>query len=564
MTAAATAAPAAGPAWTLCPGCATPLYGRRLARNQFVCPDCGAHHQVTAGTRLGQLLDPGWEQVDGDGVRAYDPDVLGFTDRRPYRDRLAAARADTGMDEAVLVARGHIGGHPVVAAAMDFRFLGGSLGAAVGELITRAAERALATRTPLLLVCASGGARMQEGALSLMQMAKTNQALARLDRAGVLTVSLVTDPTYGGVAASYATACDVVVAEPGARLGFAGPRVVAETIGADPPEGFQTAESLLRHGMVDVVRRRGALRPLLTRLLAAAHHPVLERPPATADVVRDPARLAEVDPWRAVRGARELGRPTTTDYLDLEFEDFEELHGDRLGGDCPAVVGGLARLGGRAVVVVGTQKGHTAAELTAHRFGMGSPAGYRKAARLLRLAAKLDLPVVTLVDTPGAYPGVEAEQTGQAGAISACISLLSGLRVPVVALVTGEGGSGGALALAVADVVLALSGAVYSVISPEGCAAILWRDRAHAPAAARALAVDARNLLRLGVVDGVVPEPDGGAHQDPVRTAALAAAALSDALAGLAGTEPDALLDARHARFRAFGAFEAPVERRTT
>jgi acyl-CoA carboxylase subunit beta len=547
------------PAWTLCPGCAGPLYGPRLARNQHVCPDCGAHLPVPARTRLDQLLDGGWSPVEDDAD--HDADVLGFADRRPYAERLAEARVATGMDEAVLVATGAIGGHPVVAAAMDFRFLGGSLGAVVGERVTRAAERALATRAPLLLVCASGGARMQEGALALMQMAKTTAALARLDRAGVLTVSLVTDPTYGGVAASYATACDVVVAEPGARLGFAGPRVVAETIGGRPPEGFQNAETLLRHGLIDMVRRRGALRPLLATLLAPS---TPDGPAAPAGVVRDYALLAEVDPWRAVRGARELGRPTTTDHLELAFEDFEELHGDRLGEDCPAVVGGLARIGGRAVVVVGTQKGHTPGELTARRFGMGSPAGYRKAARLFRLAEKLGLPVVTLVDTPGAYPGVEAEQHGQAGAISACLGLLSGLRVPVVAVVTGEGGSGGALALAVADVVLALSGSVYSVISPEGCAAILWRDRAHAPAAARALAVDARSLLRLGIVDGVVPEPPGGAHRDPAGTSARLAAAVSEALAGLAGLDTDELLTARHARFRAFGAPRTRVLQRST
>ncbi|WP_424185760.1 acetyl-CoA carboxylase carboxyl transferase subunit alpha [Actinokineospora sp. G85] len=555
---ATTESPAAPPArepgsWTTCPGCSTMLYSRRLERNQHVCPECGAHHRLTATQRVAHLLDPGFTVLDTAAALPADPDVLGFTDRAPYPRRLASARAATGLDEAVLVATGTVEGAPVVTAVMDFRFLGGSLGAAVGELVTAAAELAVARRTPLLLVTASGGARMQEGALSLMQMAKTAQALAELDAAGVLSLTLVTDPTYGGVAASFATLTDIVLAEPGARMGFAGPRVIAETIRDALPEGFQTAEFLLAHGLVDQVVRRSALRGVLGRLLSCVAEP---RPGAPGDggIMRDPALLGPVDPWAAVRGARHLDRPTTLDYLRLAFDGFEELHGDRMGQDCPAVVGGMARLDGVPVVVIGHQKGHTAVELGARNFGMGMPAGYRKAARLMRVADKLGLPVVTIVDTPGAYPGTEAEERGQAVAIAECIRLMATLRVPVLALVSGEGGSGGALALAVADEVLVCAGGVYSVISPEGCAAILWHDRAAAPEAARALGVDAVSLLRHGVVDGVVPEPPGGAHTDPAAAAALVGSALAAALRALLARDPDERRATRRARFRAFGA----------
>jgi len=539
--------------WAVCPGCRQIVYGKRLAANLQVCPECGNHHRLTARDRLAQLLDEGSVELFDVAVGVSDP--LRFVDAKPYPDRWRTVRLATGLPEAVLVARGSIEGNAVITAVMDFRFLGGSLGAAVGELITLAAEAALAERTPLLLVTASGGARMQEGALSLMQMAKTSQALGRLDRAGVLTVSLVTDPTYGGVAASFATLCDVIVAEPGARLGFAGPRVIAQTIRQTLPPGFQTAELLLGQGLIDTIQPRHALRQTLGRVLSAGTRSGSGPAAEAADVVvTEPGQLPQVAAWEAVQRARNLGRPTTQDYLNRIFDDFEELRGDRVSGDCPAIVGGLARLSGTPVVVVGHQKGHTPAELTARNYGMPWPAGYRKAARLARLAAKLGLPLITFVDTPGAYPGVEAEEQGQAVAIAELIRLMSGLPVPVLTVIIGEGGSGGALALAVADRVLICANGTYSVISPEGCAAILWNDSAAAPRAAQALRLDARQLLAAGIVDGVVPEPPGGTHSDHVLAAELVQHALLSTLREVSTVDPARLVALRHDKFRRFGA----------
>ncbi len=547
--------------WVVCPGCRQLIYSSSLERNLYVCPDCGNHHRLTAPQRLGQLLDPGSAELFDFDVEPHDP--LEFVDSKPYPDRLRSMRRATGLAEAVMVARGRIDGNPVVTAVMDFRFLGGSLGAAVGELITLAAEAALRERTPLLLVTSSGGARMQEGALSLMQMAKTSQAIGRLDQAGVLTLALITDPTYGGVAASFASLPDVIIAEPGARMGFAGRRVIAQTIRQPLPADFQTAELLLQHGLIDAIHPRHALRTALSRLLSIGSRrpgntpagPVATDTPPGA-VVTDAAELPPVSAWEAVGRARNLARPTTLDYLSRVFDDFEELHGDRLGGgDCSAVVGGVARLDGMPVVVVGHQKGHTPAELTARNYGMPRPSGYRKAARLANLAAKLGLPVVTLVDTPGAYPGVEAEEQGQSVAIAELIRLMAGLPVPVLTVIIGEGGSGGALAMAVADKVFICANGVYSVISPEGCAAILWKDDpAAAPRAAEALRVDARQLLAAGIVDGVVPEPAGGSHTDHAEAAEYLHAALAGTLRGLSAIDPGRLVTMRHSRFRSFGA----------
>jgi acetyl-CoA carboxylase carboxyl transferase alpha subunit/acetyl-CoA carboxylase carboxyl transferase beta subunit len=550
MTAELTTAPSHA-AWIVCPYCRAMLYGKQHERSLRVCRECGWHERLDGDQRIAQLFDYG--SIRPVPVRSTVDDPLTFTDRSPFADRLARAREVTGQQAGVRVVRGLIDNYLVVAAVMDFAFLGGSLGVAEGEAVVCAAETALADHVPLLLVTASGGARMQEGVLSLMQMAKTSAAMAALDEAGLLTITLVTDPTYGGVAASFATLSDVVVAEPGARMGFAGPRVIEQTIGQQLPEGFQTAEFLLRNGLVDAVWARAELRTMIAALLAATR-PALGPAETPEDVlVRDPGLLADRPATQTVAAARDPRRPTTLDHIGHWLDGFVELHGDRAGTDCPAIVGGIGRLEGRPVMVIGHQKGHTTSELVARRFGMPSPAGYRKAARLMRLAAKLGLPVVTIVDTPGGYPGVEAEQAGQSAAIAENLRLMATLPVPVVAVLTGEGGSGGALALAVADRVLICANAFYSVISPEGCAAILWRSATQASAAAEALRIGPPSLLRAGVVDGVIPEPSGGAHLDPVAASDSVRQAVVHALHELEPTSPEDLIRLRTSRFRRYG-----------
>ncbi len=559
MTAVVTAATASTEKveWVSCKQCRSLIYDKRLSRSLRVCPDCGHHGRVSARQRLEQLLDRDSVELLDFPVGSADP--LGFVDSKPYPQRLASARRSTGLDEAVLCATGHIEGNPLVVAVMDFDFMGGSLSGAVGELITLAGETALREGIPLLIATASGGARMQEGAVALMQMAKTSQMLGQLDDAGILTISLVTDPTFGGVAASFATLCDVIIAEPGARLGFAGRRVIEQTIKQTLPPDFQTAEFLLANGLIDLIRPRQELRPTLARLLSIGSSTALERydQEVSAETVAAQADSETPDtgrdPWQVVQRARDLNRPTTLDYFGLVLDDFEELRGDRLGADCPAIVGGLGRLGGIPVMVVGHQKGHTAAELSARNFGMPTPAGYRKSARLMNLAAKLGIPIISLIDTPGAYPGKEAEQHGQAIAIAENIRLMSKLPVPVVSVVTGEGGSGGALALGVGNHVLICANAVYSVISPEGCAAILWNDPAAAPRAAEALRMTSAELASLGIVDRVIPEPAGGSQADNVAAGQNLRDALLESLRELLPLDSTQLVADRRARFRAFG-----------
>src|SRR5205814_2741230 len=265
---------------------------------------------------------------------------------------------------------------------------------------------------------------------------------------------------------------------------------------------------------------------------------------------------ASLTAWQRTQLARHPKRPHARDYIRVLFDDFIELHGDRLYGDDAAIVGGLARFDGQGVVVVGHQKGRDTREKIARNFGMPHPEGYRKALRLLRLAEKFGKPVLTLIDTPGAYPGIGAEERGQAEAIARNLREMAGLRTPIVAVVTGEGGSGGALAIGMGNRVLMLEYAIYSVISPEGCAAILWGEASKAPEAAESMRITAPDLLKLGVIDAIVPEPVGGAHRDWEGAAGHLREALRDQLGQLTSKPADSLVAERYEKFRKIGAFE--------
>jgi len=258
-------------------------------------------------------------------------------------------------------------------------------------------------------------------------------------------------------------------------------------------------------------------------------------------------------PWQRTQVARHPQRPSTLDYIGRICDRFLELHGDRLYGDDHAIVAGLARLSGRSVVVIGPQKGKTLKERVLRNFGMPNPEGYRKALRLMRLAERFNKPVITFIDTPGAYPGLGAEERGQSEAIARNLMVMASLKVPIVSVVIGEGGSGGALAIGVADRLLMLQYAVYSVISPEGCAAILWNDPKKTPDAAEALKMTAEDLLRLGVIDEILPEPPGGAHRDPTAMCNAVKKAVEPHLSALLELPLEELLLRRHTKYRRMG-----------
>lgn len=533
--------------WAVCKKC-----GARVEKRAWngTCPKCGAPSRMGCRARAEAVSDKGTFVEINASVTTADP--IKFSDAGgSYAAKAAATKAKTGLGEAVLTGLAKIHGIDVVLGVMDFSFLGGSLGSGAGERIVLAAEEALKRQIPLVMFCASGGARMHEGIVSLMQMARTCAAISRLHDAGIPYVSVLTDPTTGGVSASFALTADVVLAEPRALIGFAGRRVIENTIKQKLPDDFQTAEYMLAHGFVDAIVKREEMADAIAKVLSYSHP---AQSPAKLPKPAAAKPSAKLSAWETVQIARGKGRPTIDDYISLAFDDFFELHGDRLFGDDHGLIGGLATIGGIKVVLIGQRKGRTVEESIDANFGMANPEGYRKALRLMKLAEHFGIPVVSLVDTAGAYPGLDAEARGQAEAIGRNLCAMAGLRTPIVSVITGEGGSGGAIGIAVGDRVMMLENAVYSVISPEGCASILWRDGAKAPEAAEALKITASSLLKLGIVDSVIPEPAGGAQKNPALAARRLKLALCDALKSLLReTDGDALRAARYEKFMKMG-----------
>ncbi len=358
---------------------------------------------------------------------------------------------------------------------------------------------------------------MQEGIISLMQMAKTAAALKRHSDAGLLYVSVLTDPTTGGVTASFAMLGDIILAEPEALIGFAGPRVIEQTIGQKLPKGFQRAEFQMEHGFVDRVVERDELKQVLFQILQS-HRTSMNNKNysgfteeikkfAPTEVSREKQAKASLKTaWEKVKEARSINRPSALTYINIIFDHFIEFHGDRSGGDDKAVVGGIAWLYGQPVTVIGIQKGNSVSECAMRNYGMASPEGYRKALRLMKQAEKFHRPVICFINTSGAYPGMEAEEKGQGEAIARNLFEMSALKVPVLSIVIGEGGSGGALGLAVGNEVWMLEYSTYSILSPEGFASILWKDGKRAKEAAEVMGVTAEDLKRLSVIETIVPE----------------------------------------------------------
>lgn len=494
-----------------CNKCGAAILTDEVINGKYICPKCHGYFRIPAYKRIELVTDAGsfeeWDAKIDEGERPENP-----LDFRGYTEKVEALRVKTGLDEAVITGKATICGYPVVIGVCDGRFMMASMGHAVGEKITRAVERATEERLPVVLFTCSGGARMQEGIISLMQMAKTSAVLKRHSDAGFLYIPVLTDPTTGGVTASFAMLGDIILAEPGALIGFAGPRVIEQTIGQKLPEGFQRAEFLLEHGFVDRIVTRDEMKEVLGQILKM--HTVTDEKKEDCPEKKKENRKnisagkENVSDWERVLKSREKERPVGKDYIDRLFTDFVELHGDRYYKDDPAVVGGIAYFHGKAVTVIAQCKGKTTKENLERNFAMPSPEGYRKALRLMKQAEKFQRPVICFVDTPGAFCGMEAEERGQGEAIARNLYEMSALKVPVLSIVIGEGGSGGALALAVADEVWMMENAVYSVLSPEGFASILWKDSKRASEAAGVMRLTAADLKELKVIEEIICEPE--------------------------------------------------------
>ena len=455
-----------------CNKCGAAILTEEVKSAGYICPKCQGYFRVHAYERIRMT-------VDEDSFEEWEKDMefVNPLEFKGYEEKVKSLKEKTGLSEAVVTGKASIEGNPAVIAVCDGRFLMASMGQVVGEKITRAVERATKEQLPVIIFACSGGARMQEGIVSLMQMAKTAAALKRHSDAGLLYVSVLTDPTTGGVTASFAMLGDVILAEPKALIGFAGPRVIEQTIGEKLPKGFQRSEFLLEHGFIDRIVERKETRTVLGNILQMHHtaqNPVIQKPVQTVE--KEQQSVQEKDAWERVTISRKNDRPVGQDYIRILFSDFLEFHGDRCYGDDTAIIGGIARFAGIPVTVIAQAKGKSTKENVAYHFGMPSPEGYRKALRLMKQAEKFKRPILLFVDTPGAFCGIEAEERGQGEAIARNLFEMSSMKVPILSVVIGEGGSGGALALAVADEVWMLENAIYSVLSPEGFASILWKD----------------------------------------------------------------------------------------
>lgn len=535
-----------------CNSCKSAVITEEVKDNYYICPKCNYYFRIHAFRRLEMVVDEGtFEQWDT-GLKSPNP-----LDYNGYEEKLAAVKDKTNLDEAVVTGKALIGGYPVAIGVCDSRFIMASMGEVVGEKITRMAERATVEKLPVIMFVCSGGARMQEGITSLMQMAKTSAALKRHSDAGLLYIPILTNPTTGGVTASFAMLGDIILAEPGALIGFAGPRVIEQTIGQKLPQGFQTAEFLLEHGFIDAIIERPKMKETLTRLLKL--HIGKKKPDSALgqEVItyQKKLNLAEehtsISAWERVQKSRKKGRPVSSDYIRNLFTEFYELHGDRCYKDDSAIVCGLAFFHGNPVTVISQEKGTTTKENVACNFGMPSPDGYRKALRVMKQAEKFHRPVICLIDTPGAFCGIEAEERGQGEAIARNIYEMSGLKTPIVSLIIGEGGSGGALALATSDEVWMLENSIYSILSPEGFASILWKDSKRAEEAAKVMKLTSIDLKESNIVERVFKEPENYTSDTMANVCKQIDYALCQFLEEKSKLTIKELVEKRYQRFRA-------------
>ncbi len=529
-----------------CNKCGGAIIAEDVKKDHYICPKCGGYFRVHARRRIEMITDEG-------SFEEWDSDLQGGNplEYKGYEEKLKKLQEKTGLSEAVVTGKAKIDGREVVIGVCDGRFLMASMGEAVGEKIARAVERATKERLPVILFACSGGARMQEGIVSLMQMAKTSAALKRHSDAGLLYISVLTDPTTGGVTASFAMLGDVILAEPKALIGFAGPRVIEQTIGQKLPDGFQRAEFLLEHGFLDAIVERPQMKETLSKILAL--HEVGEGTGFNrkkCDVELTSGSKMNMTAWQRVELSRRKDRPVGSDYIDALFTDFVEFHGDRYFADDKAIIGGVARFNGTPVTVIAQAKGRNTKENIERNFGMPQPEGYRKALRLMKQAEKFSRPVICLVDTPGAFCGLEAEERGQGEAIARNIYEMSGLRVPVVSIIIGEGGSGGALAMATSDEVWMLENSIYSILSPEGFASILWKDSSKAKEAAEVMKLTAENLKAQGIVERVFAEPEEYIVQNMDVVIMQMDEAIEEFLMKYKSLSEQELIEHRYERFR--------------
>ena len=516
-------------------------------RNYRVCPYCRFHYTLSARQRIELLADRRSFKESYKYLSSVAP--IAFSQRGSYRNLLSQSQNRTGLTEATVTGICRIGGIRTMLVVLDFGFMGGSMGSVVGEKIALGLETAARRDLPLVALVTGGGARIQEGVLSLMQMAKTVTAANRFKQKGAPFIVVLANPSTGQAYASFANLADVILAEPGSLIGLSPLRTLREASEAPLPQDAHTAEAHLHHGLLDNVVDRESLQPRLATLLRVLTAQKLGKgefkPPARTRSRPGPGPEA----WESVTAARNGERPSATFYIRSILEPFVELHGDRLSSDDRSIIAGVGYLCGEPVAVIGQQRPYS---LDGERYHI-YPDGLRKAQRLIKLATRFELPLVTFIDTQGADPGLAAEEQGIGNAIATTLSMMAEAPVPIVSVIIGEGGNEGALALGISDRIIMQQYAIYSPISLNRTPGGSYGDPELDREAAEALMLTAQDCLELGIIDAIVTEPEGGAHNNSRNAATALQSAIVRQLAAVARLSQGKLMNARYKKFRQMG-----------
>ncbi|MBN4064429.1 hypothetical protein JYU04_01685 [Dehalococcoides mccartyi] len=537
---------------TDCLSCGADISESTKYRRLRVCPTCGYHYTISARRRIAAIADEGSFKETSKWIQSLDP--LEFSPRISYRVRLLQDQTRTGLTEAAVTGTCSIGGTPVVIIVLDSSFLGGSMGVVVGEKVTLALELAARKKMPCVAMVTSGGARIQEGVLSLMQMAKTTLAARALRDKGQAFIVSLSNPSTGQVLGSFASMADIIFAEPGSHIGFA-PLGDLRELDGKRADKEHTAETYLERGHVDAIIERDHLKHELASvldLISPEFRLTSSRRSAAEKIAIRPREA-----WEMVKLARHPDRPRARFYIDNVFSNFFEFHGDRVYTDDPSVIIGLARLGGQSVVIVAQQKSAVSEgdDPTVPRMGEITPGGFRKARRGVILAETFKLPLVTIVDSPGPRLGIEMEQRGLASAIARMIDQMGRVKTPTLSILIGEGGSEAALSFGLADRVLMLENAIYTPITPERGAQSELSDPSRASDIARALKLTSVDCMDMEIVDDIVPEPESGAHAAPDEAARLLKRSVMRELSEITSKNTKTLVRRRQKKFRKVGEY---------
>jgi acetyl-CoA carboxylase carboxyl transferase subunit beta len=527
--------------------CEEPISESSAYLTYRVCPFCRFHYTLTARERIELLADKGTFKESHKYLSSVAP--LSFSRRGRYRKLLVRDQNRTGLTEAAVTGRCQIDSIEAMLVVLDFGFMGGSMGSVVGEKVAMALETAARRELPLLAVVSGGGARVQEGVLSLMQMAKTVTAAKRLREVGAPFIVVLANPSTGQAYASFANLADVILAEPGSLIGLSPMRTLREISKTPLPLDAHTAEAHLGHGLLDNVVDREALRSRLAILLQILTSQKLGKGNHKDLLQTELEEALETGVWEAVTIGRHEERPLAMAYMRSMLDPFFELRGDRLNSDDRSIVGGVGFLFGEPVVVIGQQR---RAPMDGQRYHVCAD-GLRKAQRLIGLASRFKLPLVTLIDTQGADPSLEAEEQGIGNAIANTLSMMVEAPIPVVSVIIGEGGNEGALALGMSDRILMQQYAIYSPISLNRNLGGPFPDHILDREAAEALMLTVQDCLELGIVDLAVPEPEGGSHTNLREAASVMRLAIVKQLVELSKMSQSKLLKQRYQKFRRMG-----------